>query len=60
METETDLAAEAEGSEAEPSAPEMDQGHVEISDPSANLEPLPDQQQSITGGEQDGGLHIEG
>ena len=60
METETDLAAEAEGSEAEPSAPEVDQSHIDVSYPTANLELPPDQQQSIMGGEQDGGLHIEG
>jgi len=47
METETDLAAEAEGPEAEPSA--TDDNRIEISDPQENLEPPPDQQLSVDG-----------
>lgn len=42
METETDLAAEAEGPEAEPSV--TDENRIEISDPLVNLEPPPEQQ----------------
>ncbi|KAL4062487.1 PHD-zinc-finger like domain-containing protein [Scleroderma citrinum] len=44
METETDLAAEAEGTETEPTA--MDDDGIEVVAPQANLEPPLDQQQS--------------